>query len=172
MLRPLGTYHFITGCMSMQKNLLGLALCLTILGCAAPRPPFVMPAGVPSATISTNINAPDGRHDSASVYIELLQNCGNQSLPYHVLYGNLRGYDKKYPEKLVPANRPIRIQYVQDHGSESCFVSVDVTLQEGKNYHLVGGYEINFLHPNRCRLGVLGPAGPLSPFQSEQCPNK
>ena len=143
---------------------------LSIYGCATRPPPFAMPAGVPAATISTNLNVLGDRHDSAGVYVGLLEKCDNKSSPIQELYGDLKGQLKVYPEKQVPANRPIRILYVQNHGSESCIVSVDVTLKEGQKYILTGGFEINFIRSSKCRLGVLDlTSGNILPTGREGC---
>ena len=156
--------------MHLYKKIVAFTLFLSIYGCATRPPPFVMLAGVPTATISTNLSVLGGRRDNAGVYVGLLEKCDKKSSPIQELYGDLKAPFKVQPEKQVPANRPIRIIYVQNHLSETGTVSVDVTLKEGQKYILTGGFEINFIRSSKCSLGVLDlTSGNLLPTGREDC---
>lgn len=114
--------------------------------------------GTATANLRSVISGTDSRHESIDVY-------ASEGTCSATKRGNLF-YIKKSksnPEGFVKvaANQPLLLQYIEDaSGGRSCNITLEVNLEEGESYSLVGGFAyqsgpIPILTGTRmCRFGV------------------
>lgn len=144
----------------MQSRILITSLILPILfGCASQTNKYVVSERAATANLRSVISGADSRHQSIDIY------ASEGTCDIAPLRGKLFQIKKSKsdPEGFVKvaANQPLRLQYVEDaSGGRTCNIVLEVNLEEGKSYSLVGGFDyesgpIPILTGTRmCRFGV------------------
>ena len=132
-----------------------------LAGCASEPPitQYVASEGAGTANLRSAIQGADSRNESINVFV-LEGSCGDAKRKklFHVRESKSEplGYVK------VPANQPLRLEYAEDaSGGRTCNIALDVNLEAGKSYSLVGGFAyksgpIPIITGTRmCKFGVL-----------------
>ena len=122
----------------MNKNLgLTFLVASVLLGCAAPSAQPILPDGVPFARLKSTLRSGSSRRESLRVFIA----DGECGVKGNSMLFSVKGTDSK-PEGFVkvPSGKPLRIDYDEEaSGGRNCKISLYVTLENDKDYALVGG---------------------------------
>lgn len=169
-----------------KKILISTAITLTLTACAGTsntwtNEPYVLPKGVPYATLSNALTPVLYKGDSVSITTPL-DDCAtirsSHNLRSGVLFSIKDGEAAKLDSIQVPANQPFYIQYGENRkDGRYCYVHVVVNLEQNKNYTLVGGYSTVkgaipvILDRGGCGLGVVDNATKkIIPHSQDYCP--
>lgn len=143
----------------MQSRTLITSLMLPILfGCASQSYRYVISEGAATANLRSVISGGSSRHDSIDIYAsEGTCSATERGSLFHIKKS------KSDPDGFVKvaANQPLRLQYREDiSGGDTCHITIEVNLEEGKSYSLVGGLEYKsgpipiLTDTQMCRFGV------------------
>ena len=104
-------------------------------GCATPRPPYAPAEGTPTANLKSSIRAPSSRNESIDIGVVE----ENKRMPTR-LFAIDKWTSKPAGYQKVPANEPLILTYFENSsGAPICRVTIQVVLDAGKSYTLVGG---------------------------------
>jgi hypothetical protein len=163
----------------MTSRLLGLlfvtgllAGCVTVTHDTTPR--YVLPDGAPYAMLKTAMTGISGRHESVSVEV-FDGECGSLTRKKLFYISDSKSWPEGYVK--VVAGKPLILKYYETAAaSQSCEILMQVQLQEGKNYSLVGGPSfkdgvIPILPGKRmCQFGVKDEStGSFTPYTQSFC---
>lgn len=174
----------------IQNCLIAAAIVVTLSACVGPttiwkQEPYVLPNGVPSATLSNGLFPSLKKGDYVDVTTPL-EDCATMKttrtqkseLRVGLLY-SMKGEEEinRSPIK-IPASQPYYIQYIEGRTNGAhCIVHVVVNLEAGKDYTLVGGAATIkgaipvLMDKGGCRLGVLdNSTQKLVPTTQDYCP--
>lgn len=140
------------------RYVLAVSLAAALLsGCATPQPPYAPAEGTPTANLKSNINAPSSR--SESIDIGVVEE--NKRMPTR-LFAIDKWISKPAGYQKVLAGEPLILTYFENSsGAPICRVTIQVVLEAGKSYTLVGGETytpnpIPLLRGTRgCKFGVM-----------------
>jgi hypothetical protein len=118
------------------RYILSVSVAAALLsGCATPKPPYAPPEGAPTANLKSAISGANSRNES--IGIGVVEKEKREPSPLFSIYkseSQPAGYVK------VPANEPLILHYYETaSGGRICKLTIQVTLETGKNYSLVGG---------------------------------
>jgi len=155
------------------------AIILAILaGCShtPSYPRYAAPEGVSTADLKNAISGATGRNESITVYVDE-GNCANTQRKQ--LFQMRSGASDPVGTVKVAADQPLQLHYFeQASGNRTCNISLDVKLEAGKSYSLVGGFAyksglIPFLPGTRmCRFAVQDDADKSIVPRSPACPKQ
>lgn len=143
----------------MYRRIIAFLIIATMLhGCATPPPQYVLPSGIPYANITSAIDGAYDRHDSIDIYVTD-KNGTSRGSKHLFAIAKSKNFPAGYVK--VPANQPLTLSYSEAaSGGRYCQISIEVSLEQGKNYSLVGGFEYEkgpipiFTGTRKCRFGV------------------
>jgi hypothetical protein len=159
---------------------IGLALTITavlafLAGCVSqpPLPRYSAPDGAATANLKSEIWGANSRNESIDVFVSEGR-CDDAKRKKLFNIRDSKGDPSGYVK--VAANQALRIEYVEvASGGRTCNISLDVNLEGGKNYSLVGGFEyksgpIPVLTGTRmCQLGVQDDADKMLVSHKSPC---
>ena len=145
----------------MYKKSLPIAVvCIANLlsGCVTPPPRYALSQDQPYANLKSGISQSMSRHESIGIYVfEGVCGAGEKKSLFEISMSRTTPND--YVK--VAAGKPLRLQYHENaSGGRFCQVAIEVTLEPGKSYSVVGGTHfekglIPFLPSRMCQFGVV-----------------
>lgn len=147
-----------------------------LAGCASqpPIPQYVVPDDAVTANLTSEILGADSRNESIAVYV-LDGRCGDAQRKKLFYVRESKSEPAGYLK--VPANQPLRLEYAEDaSGGRTCNIALDVNLEAGKSYSLVGGFAyksglIPIITGTRmCKFGVQDDADKSPVPYTSTCP--
>lgn len=157
----------------MRLKLLTCLLAIHFIsGCASPPPPYKLAEGASHAHLQSALRGAYDRQESIDVYLEEGK-CSSMSRQQ--LFTVRKSISRPEGGIKVLANKPLQLVYDESaSGGRSCHIEMAVTLEAGKNYSLIGGFDYKegpipvLLGTRMCRFGVKDNAsGKLLPSSSE-----
>lgn len=126
-----------------------------LFGCASP---YVVPEGAAIAYVKSDIISGSSRHDSIGIFVSN-EKCSRSK--GDILFSILNSKSTPAGFVKIAANRTLQLRYLENApGGDICHIPIQVKLEEGKHYSLVGGVDyksgpIPILTGARiCRFGV------------------
>jgi hypothetical protein len=121
-----------------QRITLSFILATGLYGCATPAPPYALSANAPYANLKSAISGADNRNESIQIYLL------DTSIAPHQrgkLFSIAKSVSTPAGYVKVAANEPLVIFYEEAaSGGRTCQLSLKATLEQGKDYSLVGGF--------------------------------
>lgn len=131
----------------------------TLCGCATPIPPYSLPQNVPSATLKSSITGAYELFESIDI---LLFDSNGTPSGNRMLFSVKGSVSKPTGYVQVPANVPLKLVYSEvASGGRFCKLNINVTLEQGKSYSLVGGFAYEkgpipiLTGTRKCKFGVV-----------------
>jgi hypothetical protein len=130
-----------------------------LYGCATPTPQYTLPPNVSSASLKSAVQGADSRHESIDVFL-----VDHTAAPPGLrrLFSIHRSKSTPNGYVQVPANVPLRLTYSEAaSGGRYCRIDIQVTLEQGRMYSLVGGFTYDrgpipvLTDTRKCRFGVV-----------------
>ena len=142
-----------------NKLVLFSVLAASLGGCAAPVASYVIPNDIPSANIKSNIRGAGNLTESIDIY--LFDKNGDPPGQRH-LFAIKKSKSQPEGYVKVPANTPLNFSYYESvSGGRECKLFKKATLDQDKNYILVGGFDYEsgpipiLTGTRKCKFGVV-----------------
>ena len=148
----------------LSFRFLALSACVNILAACSSTPPtpYVLPDGLPSANLRSDLSGAFGRNESISVWIS---GRPEQKIGHGQLFTVRSSKSKPEGYVKIAANEEVTIGYHEAiAGGGSCALAIKTVLESGKNYSLVGGFAYEkgpipiFTDLRKCKLGIVDDA--------------